>query len=42
MSVKNNIEFRTVVELPKSLPAITYEGRVLMLGSCFAENIAHY
>ncbi len=39
MSVKNNIEFRTVVGLPKSLPAITYEGRVLMLGSCFAENI---
>lgn len=39
MAVKNDIEFRTVVELPKGLPAITHEGRVLMLGSCFAENV---
>lgn len=33
------MEFRTVVDIPVELPAITHEERILMLGSCFAENI---
>ena len=33
------MDFRTSVELPTDLPAISHSDRVLMLGSCFAENI---
>lgn len=33
------IQFSTLVELPKSLVGITHQQSLLMIGSCFAENI---
>ncbi|WP_294477855.1 GSCFA domain-containing protein [uncultured Bacteroides sp.] len=33
------MDFRTPIELPVGLPPITHAGRILLMGSCFAENI---
>ena len=33
------MDFRTKVELPASLPPVTHAGQILLLGSCFAENM---
>lgn len=33
------MDFRTVAELPIALPPVTHAGRILFMGSCFAENI---
>ena len=33
------MDFQTKVELPAGLPPITHGGRILLMGSCFAENI---
>ena len=33
------MDFRTMVELPASLPPVTHAGQKLLLGSCFAENM---
>ena len=33
------MNFSTPVELPKGLPPITHAQRLLLMGSCFAENI---
>lgn len=33
------MEFRTLIDLPVGLPPITHAGRILLMGSCFAENI---
>ena len=33
------MELYTPVELPKKMPPLTHEQRMMMLGSCFAENI---
>ena len=33
------MKFRTEVELPTGLPSIDLERRLLMMGSCFAENM---
>jgi hypothetical protein len=35
------MEFRTLVELPKKELTITYSDKILLLGSCFAENIGN-
>jgi GSCFA family. len=35
------MEFRTLVELPKKELAITYSDKILLLGSCFAQNIGN-
>jgi len=35
------MEFRTLVELPKKELSITYSDKILLLGSCFAENIGN-
>jgi hypothetical protein len=31
--------FRTIVDLPTGLPPITHAGKVMLLGSCFAQNM---
>ena len=36
-----SIDFRTRVEIPSGMPSICYADRMLMLGSCFAENIGN-
>ena len=36
---KKYMDFRTKVELPASLPPVTHAGQILLLGSCFAENM---
>ena len=33
------MEFRTVVELPEKMPPICHAGKILLMGSCFAENM---
>lgn len=33
------MNFQTTVELPAGLPSITHAGQLLLMGSCFAENI---
>lgn len=33
------MEFRTITDLPKGMPVITHQHKMLMMGSCFAENI---
>ncbi len=33
------MDFRTPVDLPKNLPAVSHADNVLLLGSCFAENM---
>ncbi len=33
------MEFRTIVEITKQEPTITYADKIMMFGSCFAENI---
>lgn len=33
------MDFRTLIELPVGLPPVTHAGRILLMGSCFAENI---
>ena len=33
------MDFRTTVELPVGLPPITHAGHIVLMGSCFAENI---
>ncbi len=33
------MDFHTTVELPQGMPPVTYEQEILLLGSCFAENI---
>ena len=33
------MNFQTNVELPTGLPSITHAGKLLLMGSCFAENI---
>ncbi len=33
------MEFRTIVDIKKQEPGITYSDRIMMFGSCFAENI---
>lgn len=33
------MDFRTMVELPQHLPPITHTGPLLLMGSCFAENM---
>lgn len=33
------MDFQTKVELPAGLPSITHAERILLMGSCFAENI---
>ena len=35
------MEFRTLVELPKKELTISYSDQILLLGSCFAENIGN-
>ena len=35
------MNFTTLVELPKGLPPITHARQLLLLGSCFAENIGN-
>lgn len=35
------MNFTTPIELPKGLPPITHAQHLLLLGSCFAENIGH-
>ncbi|MCK9159974.1 MAG: GSCFA domain-containing protein, partial [Bacteroidaceae bacterium] len=35
------MDFRTPVELPKGLPLITHNGQILLIGSCFADNIGN-
>ena len=36
------MNFITHVELPIGLPAITHDQQLLLLGSCFAENIGKH
>lgn len=33
------MDFQTKVELPAGLPPVTHSGQILLLGSCFAENM---
>lgn len=33
------MEFRTTIELPVGLPPVTHADKIMLLGSCFAENI---
>lgn len=33
------MDFRTQIELPVGLPLITHAGQILMMGSCFVENM---
>lgn len=33
------MEFRTIVDLPKRLPAIDHTHKLMLMGSCFSENI---
>lgn len=35
------MDFRTLIELPVGLPPVTHAGRILLMGSCFAENIGN-
>lgn len=37
--MENCMNFQTYVELPVGLPPVTHAGRILLMGSCFAENI---
>ena len=37
--VLNKMDFRTFVELPSGFLPATHAGRILMMGSCFAENM---
>ena len=33
------MDFRTRVELPSDIPSVSYADKMMMLGSCFAENM---
>lgn len=37
--MENRINFQTSVDLPVGLPLVTHADRILLMGSCFAENI---
>ena len=37
--MENHMNFQTSVELPAGLPAIRHADHILLMGSCFAENI---
>ena len=37
--MENHMNFQTSVELPAGLPAIRHTDHILLIGSCFAENI---
>jgi hypothetical protein len=34
-------DFRTIVPMPSAFPRISYDSKILALGSCFTENIGH-
>ena len=36
------MDFRTQIELPVGLPPITHAGQILMMGSCFVQNIGNF
>ena len=36
------MDFRTKVELPASLPPVTHAGQILMMGSCFVQNVGNF
>lgn len=35
------MDFRTQIELPVGVPPITHAGQILMMGSCFVENVGN-
>lgn len=36
------MDFRTQIELPVGLPPITHAGQILMMGSCFVQNVGNF
>lgn len=39
MFIFAQMEFRTVVETPRNMPSISHQDNLMLLGSCFAENM---
>ena len=37
--MENRMNFQTSVELPAGMPPVSHADRILLMGSCFAENI---
>ena len=37
--MENHMNFQTSVELPGGLPSVSHADHILLMGSCFAENI---
>ena len=37
--MENRMNFQTSVELPGGLPSVSHADHILLMGSCFAENI---
>ena len=37
--MENRMNFQTSVELPAGMPSVSHADHILLMGSCFAENI---
>ena len=37
--MENRMNFQTSLELPAGMPSVSHADHILLMGSCFAENI---